>query len=139
MTRFARKIAMVLTTVLVLAACGGGSDDGAADTVGTTVTEAPATTAAPAATTIADQAPSGGQITSQDFDFGTPITVGAGATIEVTNADGVAHTWTSTDGLFDSGNLDGGDSFSFTFEEAGVYNFVCSIHPSMTGSVTVGS
>lgn len=139
MTRLTRKIAMVLGTVLVLAACGGSGDSADADAGETANTQAPATAAEPAATTIAVGEPSVGEITIQDFDFGTPLTVAAGASIEVTNADGVAHTWTSTDGVFDSGNLGGGDSFSFTFDEAGVYDFVCLIHPSMTGSVTVGS
>ncbi len=81
--------------------------------------------------------PPGVSITIEDFDFGDPLSAVVGETVTVTNADGVPHTWTSTEDFFDSGSLGGGDSFSFTFEEAGDYSFFCSIHPSMTGSITV--
>ena len=38
---------------------------------------------------------------------------------------------------FDSGNLSPGASFSFTFEEVGSADYICTIHPTMQGSVTV--
>ena len=43
----------------------------------------------------------------------------------------------STDGLFRSPALDQNDSFSFKFEKAGVYKYICSIHPTMKATVTV--
>lgn len=76
-------------------------------------------------------------ITIQGFAFGDPITVDAGEEVTVVNADSTAHTWTSTDGLFDSGSLSSGASFNHTFDEAGEYTFFCGIHPQMTGSITV--
>jgi plastocyanin len=77
-------------------------------------------------------------ITIQDFAFGDPITVATGQEVVVTNSDGLAHTWTSTDAVFDSSSIaGGGGSFTFTFDEAGEYDFFCAIHPSMTGSITV--
>ncbi len=77
-------------------------------------------------------------ITIQDFAFGDPITVATGQEVVVTNSDGLAHTWTSTDAVFDSSSIaGGGGSFTFTFGEAGEYDFFCAIHPSMTGSITV--
>jgi plastocyanin len=58
--------------------------------------------------------------------------------VVVTNRDGVANTWTSTDAVFDSSSIAGaGGSFTFSFDEAGEYDFFCSIHPGMTGSITV--
>lgn len=39
---------------------------------------------------------------------------------------------------FDSGTLLPGDSFSFTFVNAGSYNYECSEDGSMTGTITVG-
>ena len=65
------------------------------------------------------------------------ITVPAGTTVSWTNKDGEPHTVTSLEGLFRSGALDTGDSFKFKFVKAGVYKYVCSIHPRMTGTVTV--
>ncbi len=45
---------------------------------------------------------------------------------------------TADDDSFDSGTLSDGDSFDFTFEESGDIAYHCEIHPSMTGTITVG-
>jgi plastocyanin len=76
-------------------------------------------------------------ITIRNFDFGAPLTVAVGATVTVRNGDGAPHTWTSNQGVFDSGPLGSGDEFSFVFDAPGEYSFLCEIHPSMTGSITV--
>lgn len=76
-------------------------------------------------------------ITIEAFDFGAPISVAVGRSVAVTNLDGVAHTWTSTEGVFDSGSLSGDGLFTFTFDQPGEYPFFCSFHPSMTGTITV--
>jgi plastocyanin len=122
-------IALLAVLALVLVACG--DDDTTSDT-----TEAPTTTAAPA-TTEAPIAADAVALTISGFDFGDPITVPIGTEVTITNEDGAPHTWTSNDGVWDSGSLSGGDSFSFTFNDAGEYAFFCGIHPSMTGSITV--
>lgn len=76
-------------------------------------------------------------ITIQGFDFGDPISVAVGEEITVSNQDATSHTWTSNAGLFDSGTIGGGEEFTFTFDEGGEYSFFCSIHPTMTGTITV--
>jgi plastocyanin len=43
----------------------------------------------------------------------------------------------SSSGLFRSSALDTKDSFSFKFDKAGTYGFVCSIHPQMVGTIVV--
>ena len=54
------------------------------------------------------------------------------------------HTVTSgtpdngSDGLFDSGPLRTYEYFSYTFEEAGIYDYYCTVHPWMQGKVIVG-
>jgi plastocyanin len=53
------------------------------------------------------------------------------------NADDVAHTVTSDDGLFDSGPLEPGKSFSYAFSRRGTFRYHCEIHPAMKGSVVV--
>lgn len=63
------------------------------------------------------------------------MTVAKGATVTWTNRDSVEHTITS--GLFDSGNIKNGESFSFAFTQAGAFEYHCSIHPSMKGKITV--
>jgi hypothetical protein len=38
---------------------------------------------------------------------------------------------------FDSGTLHQGQSYTHAFQSAGTFSYVCSIHPSMKGTVTV--
>ena len=71
-----------------------------------------------------------------DFSF-SDITVAPGAVVPVANRDGTAHTVTAVDGSFDVA-VKGGNAASFTApSQAGTYELVCSIHPSMAGVLTV--
>ena len=66
------------------------------------------------------------------------ITVAAGDTVTWTNSDTAPHTVTSTGGgPLDSPTMQKGDTWSFTFTQAGSYPFYCAVHPDMKGSVTV--
>ena len=53
------------------------------------------------------------------------------------NLDSARHTSTAVSGEWDSGNLNGSTTFSFTFDEVGTFNYFCTIHQSMTATVTV--
>jgi len=78
------------------------------------------------------------RIQIEGFAFTAAPSVDPGTQIVVSNDDGAAHTLTSDDGLFDTGDISGGASASITApQEAGIYSFVCLIHPSMTGELTV--
>jgi plastocyanin len=62
------------------------------------------------------------------------------------NTDSVSHTVTSglnTDSqkgtIFDSGVIQSGNQFEFTFDKGGTYNYFCKIHPWLTGQVIVTS
>jgi len=73
-----------------------------------------------------------------DFAFSPDtLTITAGDTVTWTNEDQVAHTATSATGAFDSGDLEQGASFSFTFATAGTFAYLCSPHPDMTGQIVV--
>jgi plastocyanin len=65
------------------------------------------------------------------------ITVTSGTTITWTNKDGVAHTVTSTTGLFDSGSISTNGTYSHLFSTVGTFPYKCTIHPLMTASVIV--
>lgn len=66
------------------------------------------------------------------------ITVSVGDTVIWTNMDSVSHTVTSDEGgELDSPLLSQGDTYSHTFESAGVYDYHCTVHPFMKGIVTV--
>ncbi|HEY2138203.1 MAG TPA: cupredoxin family copper-binding protein [Xanthobacteraceae bacterium] len=64
------------------------------------------------------------------------LTVKAGTTVTWTNDDDIPHTVTST-GHFRSKALDTGDKYTFTFTTPGSFEYFCSLHPHMQGSVTV--
>ncbi len=66
------------------------------------------------------------------------LTVKVNTTVIWRNKDGQDHTVTSNTGLFDSGVLHNGLTFSYTFTAAGTYPYQCLIHgPVMSGTVIV--
>jgi plastocyanin len=65
------------------------------------------------------------------------LTIYPDTTVQWTNIDSRIHTTTSDSALWDSGPLDSGQSFSFTFTAPGSYPYHCGIHPAMTGTITV--
>ena len=64
-------------------------------------------------------------------------------TVSWNNIDTAAHTVTSgtieggPDGVFDSSLFMSGNTFEFTFENAGTYPYFCMVHPWMTGEIIV--
>jgi len=67
------------------------------------------------------------------------VVIGVNNTVTWTNNDNIAHTVTADNGAFDSGYLNQGQTWSYTFTTAGTYSYHCSIHPWMTGTVIVRS
>ena len=90
--------------------------------------------------------PGGGVISNsvsiKGFAFNpAQINITKSGTITWTNDDGTTHTVTSgvpgtPSGKFNQ-SVDAGKTFSFTFTDAGTYEFFCNIHNSMRGTVTV--
>jgi plastocyanin len=118
----------ILAAVALLAGCGGGS--------------APAgTSSAPAATTGAtggSGAPAAASVTISEANFAfdpATVTVKVGDTITFTNNDSAPHI-VKIDGQ-DLGSQAPGASVTWTATKAGSFPFVCTIHPNMTGTVTV--
>ncbi len=71
------------------------------------------------------------------------LEVAAGTTVIWINDDVVEHTVQSQDGkgnvvgFFNSDVLETGDRFAHPFEDEGVYNYFCTLHPWRVGVVTV--
>src|SRR5579875_3427381 len=65
------------------------------------------------------------------------LTVRAGTTITITNADSTAHTATANSGAFDSGTVKPGQSTRFTLGKPGTYSYFCQFHAFMTGTIKV--
>ena len=93
--------------------------------------------AAPSAAHAAP-APASVTVVIKNFDFSPmAVTAPVGASVTWKNLDPEPHTVTSDVGLFHSGALDQDESFTYRFDKAGVYHYVCSIHPRMMGSITI--
>ncbi len=80
----------------------------------------------------------GTQITIQNFVY-QPATlqVRVGTTVIWTNQDNVPHSVTFKNGMKDSGLFSQGQSFSYTFNTPGTYQYYCTVHPYMAATVTV--
>jgi plastocyanin len=74
----------------------------------------------------------------QNFEFSPrELTVPAGTTVNWVNLDSAAHTTTSRTNLWNSGNLNLNQRFSFTFTQPGTYDYFCALHPFMEGKIIV--
>lgn len=127
-----RKLPAVLTCLVLAAGAAGCGDDD--EPTGTTEPAAQTQTTAPSAS-------DGDAVTisMKDVLF-TPenATVKVGQTVKWVNDDPIDHTATATEGGdFDSGNVKPGDTYEFKPTEAGTISYVCTIHPSQKGTLTV--
>lgn len=78
------------------------------------------------------------QITIDGFAFApATLTVPPGTTVTWTNRDEEPHTVAAGDGSFHSPGMGTGATFTHTFSTAGTFDYVCSIHPMMRGTVVV--
>jgi plastocyanin len=80
--------------------------------------------------------PASNQISIENFSFNPKtITVNKGDMVAWINNDSSTHQLKSK--AFNSPNMMQGETFTFTFEETGTFNYLCTIHPSMTGEIIV--
>ena len=77
-------------------------------------------------------------VTIKNFSFRpAKLTVAKGTKLEVTNADGAAHTFSARNNSFSSPVLDPGKRATITLGQAGTFAVYCKIHPNMAGTVVV--
>ncbi|GBC69073.1 Amicyanin [archaeon HR01] len=80
-----------------------------------------------------------GSSTNTSLTFDPPyvrLRINVNNTVTWVNEDTVPHTVTSRDRFFDQ-VLQPGQSFTYTFDRVGVYEYVCTLHPWMSGVVEV--
>lgn len=122
------RIAVVVSVACAtaLAGCsggGGGSSPSASPTLPT-----------------ASRSAGGALITIKDFAFHpAALTVAPGTKVTVINKDSATHTVTATaDKAFDTGQVKSGQTVTFEAPaRPGSYPYICTIHPTMNGSLTV--
>lgn len=126
------RASLTLVAVLAIAGCGSsGSTPEAA------LSSMPASSAPASGAHLADA------ITIKGFAFApADLTVPAGTTVTWINDEDSLHTVTSgtpasPSGLFDSGEIDTGVEFPYTFTDEGTYPFFCARHDFMKGVVKV--
>lgn len=148
-TRSMKHLSVIVAAAAAMAAataCGGGSSDTASPALSSAaaVSSAPgspvaASSVAAGSAAAASSAPAAAAVvTIKDFAFTVPATVAAGATVQVTNNDGEAHTVTAdSGGAFDT-KVDGKGTASFTAPaQPGRYPFHCTYHGNMHGVLVV--
>lgn len=132
MSRFAR-IALQCTAVVALAtglaACGSKTSSPSSSGSGSTATTSGGSSGGSSATMT---------VVIKNYKFmPSTFTVKTGTTINVHNEDSVTHTFTADNKSFDSGDIPAGGTKTVTPSKAGSIGFMCTIHPFMTGTVTV--
>lgn len=133
----------VLSAIILISGCGSnkGSQNGATNNPPATSNMSTPTPVDPSQVpSSSQQSPtdvtSASAISIQGFAFSpATLTVKKGTTVTWTNNDSVIHTIKSAS--FNSGNLAKGDTFKFTFDTAGTFDYSCGVHPSMTGKIIV--
>ena len=79
-----------------------------------------------------------GAVVIDNFAFGPgTLTVPLGTTVTWTNKDDIPHAIATASKQSKSKTLDTDDAYSFTFTTPGSYEYFCSLHPHMTGTVVV--
>jgi plastocyanin len=93
---------------------------------------------APISAMAESAAPAVTEVKIDNFTFAPQrMVIKAGTTVTWINEDDIPHTVAATDKSFRSKVLDTDDKYSFTFTTAGVFEYFCSLHPHMTGTIVV--
>jgi plastocyanin len=83
--------------------------------------------------------PSSADVTAIGYEFlPMSVVVAPGGAVTWVNFDPEQHLATALDGSWSTTRLSGGQSDTLVFAESGIYEYQCSIHPSMQGAVLVG-
>jgi plastocyanin len=137
MNRWLALLLACLALGLVVAGCGDDDDDDGGGGNGAETTEQPADEGGGSGG--AEAGGGGTEVSMEDTSFQPGnVTVKAGDSVTWTNNDSIGHDVTADD--FESGEpgaMNEGDTFAHTFDTAGTFDYVCSVHPGMEGTVKV--
>jgi plastocyanin len=135
-----RWLALLLACValgVVVAGCGNSDDGGGGDDAQNA--EQPAEQGSAGGGGADTGSGGGAKVSLKGIKFNPAnVTVKAGDKVTWTNNDSVGHDVTGDN--FKSGEAGGmqnGDTFAHTFDKKGTFDYVCTVHSGMEGSVTV--
>ena len=125
----------MVATVTVVAGAGTANDDGASG-ISSGVEPHSADDGEGDAMQPGDDQERTVDIVDFDYDPQTMNVIG-GTTVRWVNIGDLPHTVTAADDAFDSGIMATGERYERTFTEPGTYEYLCTLHPDMVGSVIV--
>ena len=126
------RLSCLAGVALLVAACGGGSGSPPSAPSTTPPANTPPPGGGGATATIA--IPSSDGYGNSTFAPGN-LAVAPGTSVTWSNQDTVTHT--SASGSLWSATMPPGESFTRTFSERGTFNYRCTIHTGMSGTITV--
>jgi len=123
---------LLLVAVLVLAACGSSSGPATSPTPVVTTTTSTLVTSATIEMTAGDY------VTGKTQSAFAPgnIDLAVGGVITWANRDSITHTSTSNTNIW-TNEVAAGSNFTRQFSAVGAFDYKCTIHPGMTGTITV--
>jgi len=107
---------------------------------GATSTTSTTSTSSAAAAEVHVSIPQGSEVNTAGPGYAPAtitVVIGVNNTVQWTNNDVAPHTVTAVDKNFDSGEMNTGDTFTYTFTTPGTYQYGCAYHPWMQGTVIV--
>jgi plastocyanin len=133
-----RWLALLLACValgVVVAGCGNSDDDGGGSSDAQKTKQGSSGGGGGGGSGSAG----GAKVSMEGIKFNpASVSVKAGDKVTWTNKDSVGHDVTGDNFKSgDSGGMQNGDTFSQTFDKKGTFDYVCTVHPGMKGSVTV--
>jgi plastocyanin len=121
------RFGVILLAGLCLTACGGSSYSA----------PSPSPTPTPTGTTASVTIVSGASTRTTTAFSPNPLNVSVGTTVTWVNNDSTTHDATAVNNNFSTGSIAPGRSGSFQFQSAGRFDYYCTIHPGMVGTVNV--
>lgn len=86
----------------------------------------------------ADDSKYAATITIKNISFNPEtVTIKKGQTVRWVNNDNRDHSIMAKDQSFKSGDLKNGETFEFTFKEAGTFDYICVLRPRMLATIVV--
>jgi plastocyanin len=120
-------LSVLLLCVFTAASCSNSGYSNSTGPSGTPIASGPNIVLIPNGTALSNQGPGYAP---------TPATVATGTTVTWGNNDGYQHTSVSDNGAWNL-TMDPGKTGIFQFTAPGTYNYHCSIHPFMKGTIVV--